>query len=60
MQGFYGFVGEYGGYEKWGFFEGKSREFEEMRSFLGGDKKRDKGNYRGLKKASGEVFLEGF
>ena len=26
-------------YKKWGFFEGKSREFDEMPSFLGGGKK---------------------
>ena len=27
------------GVEKWGFFEGKSREFDEIRRFLGGGEK---------------------
>ena len=39
MQVFWGFMGQYGGYKKWGFFEGKSREFDEICSFLGGGKK---------------------
>ena len=56
MQVFDRFYGVIWGVEKWGFFEGKSREFDEMCSFLGGDKKGGKGNYRGLKKSSGEVF----
>ena len=43
-------------YKKWGFFEGKSRQFDEMDSFLGGGKKGGKGDYRGLKKSSGEGF----
>ena len=32
-------MGQYRGYKKWGFFEGKSREFDEMGSFLGGCEK---------------------
>ena len=43
-----------------GVFEGKTREFEKMRGFLGGGKKGIKRDYKGLKKASGEVFLEQF
>ena len=31
-----------------------------MGSFLGGGKKGGKGGYKGLKKSSGEVFLERF
>ena len=31
-----------------------------MPRFLGGGKKGGIGDYRGLKKSSGEVFLEGF
>ena len=38
-QVFDGFYGVIWGVEKWGFFEGKSREFDEIRSFLGGGKK---------------------
>ena len=53
-------MGEYGGCKKWGFFEENSREFDEMLSFLGGDKKGGKGEYRGLKKSSREVFGKGF
>ena len=60
MHVFYGFGGEYGGYKKWGFFEGKSWEFDEMCSFIGGDKKGGKGAYRGPKKSSGEVFGKRF
>ena len=60
VQVFYGFMGKYGGYKKWGVFEWKSREFDEMGGFLGGDKKGVKGDYRGLKKSSGEMFLERF
>ena len=58
MQVFWGFMGQYGGYKKWGFSEGKSREFDERPCFLGGGKKGIIGGYRGLKKSSGEVFLE--
>ena len=36
---FDGFPGVMWGVEKWGFFEEKSREFDEMSSFLGGGKK---------------------
>ena len=39
VQVFERFYGVVWGAEKWGFFEGKSREFEEMRGFLGGGKK---------------------
>ena len=39
MQVFAGFYGVIWGVEKWGFFEGKSREFDEMSSFLGRGKK---------------------
>ena len=39
MQVFDGFYGVIWGVEKWGFFEGKSREFDEMCSFLGAGKK---------------------
>ena len=42
------------------FFEWKSREFDEIHSFLGGDKKGVKGGYRGLKKSSGGVFGKRF
>ena len=38
VQVFDGFYGVIWGVEKWGFFEGKSREFDEIRSFLGGGK----------------------
>ena len=36
---FNGFSGVIWGVEKWGFFEGKSREFDEMIIFLGGGEK---------------------
>ena len=36
---FDGFCGVIWGAEKWGVFAGKSREFDEMYSFLGGGKK---------------------
>ena len=39
VQVFERFWGVVWGAEKWGFFEGKSREFDEMGSFLGGGKK---------------------
>ena len=39
MQVFAGFYGVIWGVEKWGVFAGKSREFDEMISFLGGGKK---------------------
>ena len=39
VQVFDGFYGVIRGVEKWGFIKGKSREFDEMRSFLGGGKK---------------------
>ena len=56
MQVFTGFYGVIWGVEKWGFFEEKSREFDEMSSFLGGEKKGGKEDSRGLKKSSGEGF----
>ena len=40
VQVFDGFYGVIWGVEKWGVFEGKSREFDEIHSFLGGGKKR--------------------
>ena len=39
VQVFERFYGVVWGAEKWGFFERKSREFDEMRSFLGGGEK---------------------
>ena len=39
MQVFDRFYGVIWGVEKWGFFEGKSREFAEMHNSLGGEKK---------------------
>ena len=39
VHGFGGLYGVLWGVEKWGFFEEKSREFDEMGSFLGGRKK---------------------
>ena len=51
---FNGFYGVIWGLEKWGFFEGKSREFDEMRSFLGGGKK----GFIGVSKSRGEGCLE--
>ena len=36
---FGGLYGVIWGVEKWGVFEGKSREFDKMHSFLGGSKK---------------------
>ena len=37
--GFLWFYGVIWGVQKWGVFEGKSREFDEMHSFLEGGKK---------------------
>ena len=52
-QVFDGFYGVIWGVEKWGFFEGNSREFDEMSSFLGGGKK---GAIGGLKSRAGRGF----
>ena len=41
MHVFDGFCGVIWGVEKWGVFAGKSREFDEMHSFLGGGEKGD-------------------
>ena len=54
---FAGFYGVIWGVEKWGFFEGKSREFDEMSRFLGGGKK---GVIGGLKSRAGRCLESGF
>ena len=57
VQVFDGFYGVIWGVEKWGVFEGKSREFDEMSSFLGGGKK---GCIRVSKSRAGRCLESGF
>ena len=57
VQVFNGFYEVIRGVEKWRFFEGKSREFDEMRSFLGGDKK---GVIGVSKRRAGRCLASGF
>ena len=50
---FDGFYGVIWGVKKWGFFEGKGREFDEMHSFLGGE---EKGGIGVSKRRAGKCF----
>ena len=54
---FNGFCGVIWGVEKWGFIEGKTRELDEMGSFLGGSKK---GVMGVLKSRAGRCLESGF
>ena len=57
VHGFGGLYGVIWGVEKWGVFEEKSREFNEMSSFLGGRKK----EVMGVSKSRvGRGFASGF